>query len=151
LAFQPIQKYKVLIVEDDSVMREMLAIDFTNKGYDVETAEGAIEAIRLFQDQEFHVILSDYRMPAGDGLQLLLELNKYKEQSLFYRTSSFIFMLTGYSDTPPQELMDQGVCQVFSKPFDRKKMHTIIKEQLLSIHTQDANDKVSVTSKKPAA
>ncbi len=151
MTFQPLQKYKILIVEDDSVMREMLAIDFTNKGYDVETAEGAIEAMGLIQDQEFHVILSDYRMPEGDGLQLLHELNKFKEQSNFYKTSSLFFMLTGYSDTPPQELMAQGICQVFSKPFDRKKMHTVIKEQLLIVHTHDSNQGNLVDHKKPAA
>ena len=69
---------RVLIVDDEPGLRQVLEIAFRRQGYDVVTAPGvrrAIEAVRQ-NPQPFPLVLTDLVMPDGSGMQVLEEAKK---------------------------------------------------------------------------
>ena len=65
------QRPRVLVVDDDDTLRELLSEVLTNWGYQVATAATARLALDLLQTQPFDVAISDIRMPEMDGIELL--------------------------------------------------------------------------------
>ena len=65
---------QLLIVDDDTAMREMLASLFSGRGYAVEEAASAAEALERADEQCFDVVLSDIRMPGKTGIEMVGEL-----------------------------------------------------------------------------
>ena len=61
----------ILIVDDDPSFRRLLATILTGDGYQVETAASVDEATALAAKKNFHLVLSDLKLPDGDGLDVL--------------------------------------------------------------------------------
>src|SRR4051794_16759683 len=82
----------VLIVDDEIDLREAVAFDFERKGYQVLTAANGEEAYQIATRDNVDVILTDVRMPGGDGIELLRRL---KDRDGW---SPAVFLMTGYTD-----------------------------------------------------
>ncbi len=123
----------VLIVDDDAGFREALAFDFRRKGSNILQASNGKEALRIFLTQPVDVILSDVRMPDGDGKFLLEEVRKVTG-----KTPVFIF-ISGFAELDLQDVYQLGVEAVFPKPFDRKALMTTVELALRA--REDKNPK----------
>lgn len=66
---------KILIVDDEPAVREILGQILGSRGYDIEEAGNGEEALDLFQTNHYDLILSDVDMPIIDGLTLQKKLN----------------------------------------------------------------------------
>jgi len=102
----------LLIVEDDAALRERLARAFEARGFDVQTAATADDALaRLAADTPEFVVL-DLRMPGGSGLDLV---SRFKEADPATR----IVVLTGYgSIATAVEAVRRGAAHYLTKPAD---------------------------------
>ncbi len=103
----------LLIVDDESDLRSAIVFDFKRKGFSVLSAENGTKAFELIQTNRIDLVISDVRMPSGDGLFLLEKI-----QSLPVKIP--LIFITGFSDVTEVECISRGAIKVFSKPFDRK-------------------------------
>ena len=62
---------RVLVVDDDASIRSLLSVLLTYEGYNVFEAGDGLEAVHELKKRHFDVVISDYRMPRFDGMQLL--------------------------------------------------------------------------------
>lgn len=100
----------LLIVEDDLTFATMLKTWLGKKGFRADTAGDLPQARKLLDSKSFDLILSDLRLPAGDGLSLLSYIQK---QGI---TTPFIVM-TNYADVQNAvNAMKQGACDYIAKP-----------------------------------
>ena len=67
---------KILVVEDDAVIRRMLSGILVKMGHEVAAAGDGVEALRLLGTAPFDVVITDLIMPEMDGLELIRELRK---------------------------------------------------------------------------
>ena len=67
---------KILVVEDDAVIRHMLSGILVKMGHEVAAAGDGVEALRLLGAAPFDVVITDLIMPEMDGLELIRELRK---------------------------------------------------------------------------
>ncbi len=65
---------RILIVEDDRVLRRACEVGLRKRGYDVVTAENGVEGLRCALDGSFDLILLDMLMPRMSGMEMLREL-----------------------------------------------------------------------------
>lgn len=99
---------RVLIVDDDEELRTLLFKSFTLFGYEVETVENGIEAIKQIAVKTYDLIVTDYMMPKMDGLELIRRLQKIIP-------SIPVIAVTGYG--PECELLKSGALACIKKPF----------------------------------
>ncbi len=82
---------KILVVDDDSSFCIMLKTFLNKKGHDVSEAFSLGEALKVFAADEYDIVLTDYRLPDGSGLDILREV---KSQ----RPEAGVVIMTGYAD-----------------------------------------------------
>jgi two-component SAPR family response regulator len=103
---------RLLIVDDDELVRASLQLEATEKGYRVATADSGEAALELARGQNFDLIICDIRMPGIGGLETIRLLR----QSL---PTARVIVITGYAspDTPVKALR-MRVDDYLMKPFD---------------------------------
>ena len=84
-------KQKILIVDDDKSIRNMLEESFVYAGYDVRTAEDAIKAMEILRQESIMVMYFDLKLPGMNGLELCRNVRSQNPLA-------FICALTGYTD-----------------------------------------------------
>jgi uncharacterized protein (TIGR02266 family) len=118
------KKATLLVVDDDADLREAICFDLKRRGYKVLAAASGREAIGLVMEEPIDMVISDIRMPDGDGVELL---KKIKEHN--YRIPVLIF-ITGFADLTLEDAYDFGADAVLSKPFDRSEFFSTIDKAL---------------------
>lgn len=81
----------ILIVDDEADIREVLAISLQDMGYRTEEAENAVQAFDVFQKKDPQIVITDIKMPGGDGIELL---RKIKHEN----PETEVVMITGHGD-----------------------------------------------------
>ena len=105
-------RYRLLIVDDDTAMREMLASLFRDRDYSVEEAASAAEALEQADEQCFDVVLSDIRMPGKTGIEMVGELRGRLPETPVVLMTAF-----GSIDSAV-ESMRAGAFDYITKPFE---------------------------------
>ena len=82
-------KYSVLVVDDDKLVNEFLVETLKRAGYTCESVFSAEDALVLFKQKEFDIVLSDYKMKEMDGVQLLKHVKNINKSTTF-------IIMTGY-------------------------------------------------------
>jgi CheY-like chemotaxis protein len=116
----------ILIVDDEPDICEILAFDFHAQGLNVLLADNATAAIEILKNQSIDVVVSDVRMPHGDGFSLLENFKDSRAKS------AELILITGFSSLTLDEAYNQGAAGLFSKPFDRKSILKAVRRLLLS-------------------
>ncbi|MEE4204418.1 MAG: response regulator [Halieaceae bacterium] len=119
----PANHYRLLVVDDDEAVLEILEECFEDEGYGVATAQSGREAVNVIAKGHIDLVLSDVRMPNGDGY-FLLESIRHEDPAI-----PFIFM-TGFSDRTAEEALRLGANAYFEKPVQLDKLLETIEEQL---------------------
>ena len=115
-------KSRILIVEDNVTLSQMQKDWLTREGYDVMTAIDAVVARRHIRRTDFDLILSDVRLPEGDGLSLLAWLKKEK-------TGIPVVIMTEYASYPDAvKAIKMGAKDYLPKPVHRERLFEIVKE-----------------------
>lgn len=117
---------KILIVDDDPEILEVLQDTFESFGYKVTVAKDGNEALFKIQAQEFKLVLTDLHMPNLSGQQLIKTL-KIKNPK-----SPQVLALSGYSDSTIEELFNLGCDGFFSKPFNAVNIREAIQKSLVN-------------------
>jgi CheY-like chemotaxis protein len=121
----PEKQPTILIVDDEEMLRKAIAFDFKRKGFEVLEADSGRMAFEISENHNIDIILSDIRMPDGDGLSLL---HKIKDRN---PTKPVVFLMTGYADITDEDAYQLGADAILNKPFDRKQLMAMVREHLL--------------------
>ncbi len=122
---------KIMVVDDEKEIRDLLSIYLAEDGYDVIAAASGAEAIDLAQSERPQVILMDVKMPGIDGVETCKRL-KGKE-----RTRSIpVIMVTAYQDRDVEAYLE-GADDFVNKPFDRTEITFRIRSMLRISHLND--------------
>jgi len=63
-------KYRILVVDDELLIRDLLYDFFSSQGWDIVVADGGQKAVQYLRNQQFDLVLTDLKMPDMDGLDL---------------------------------------------------------------------------------
>ncbi len=104
-------KQKVLVVEDEELMRNILRTLLEGEGYEVFTADSAEAAIQIFPDQEIAVTLTDIKMAGMDGLDLLDRIKAIDSNAV-------VIIMTAFSSVDSAiAALRKGAYDYVTKPF----------------------------------
>ena len=131
-------KTRILLVDDDPNIRQLVNLYLVKEGFDVVMAEQGNEALKVFADASPDLILLDLMLPGMDGWQVCREVRK---------TSNVpIIMLTAKDETFDKVLgLELGADDYIVKPFDMKELVARIKAVLRRYQQTDAAPQKSLT------
>ena len=103
-------KKRLLIVEDEPDLRELIADQLAMENVEIFKASSAQEAFEIYAKQPIDIILSDIRLPEMDGVTFIRVIKSQTER----KTDCYI--MSGFSDYTEQEVLEAGAVKYFSKP-----------------------------------
>lgn len=107
-----LDRLRVLVVDDEVSLRELLSEVLTDDGYDVTTAGTAEEALQLFSEDPFPLVISDIRMPGMNGIDLLKKIKSEKEDTQVVIITSHASLDTAVT------ALREGAYDYLIKPFE---------------------------------
>lgn len=125
----------ILIVDDEEFLRDALGYEFEKKGLRVFLAADVPQALEVFNANKIDLILSDYKMPKGSGVDLYQKVSSLNSSQ---NKLKFV-LLTGFADVTEGQALEMGIRKVISKPFDRKSLVTSI----MSLINEESSDSES--------
>ncbi len=124
---------KILVVDDEAGARELFQSILADEGYEVALAVNGEEALALFKNGSFDLVVTDIKMPVMDGLQLLQEIRN---------TGSKIdvIMVTAYGEVESYlKAMSLGAAEYINKPIRIKELKRIVNKVLSERKTRSGS------------
>ena len=119
---------KILIVDDEKPIRDMLKKFLVKKGYEVFDADNADDALKLVREESPNIALLDIRMPKTDGVEVLKRIKEANK-------NVGVIMITAVSDTVVAEkCMEQGAFDYITKPISLEYLEECLLAKLLDFY-----------------
>ena len=116
------ERPRVLIVDDEETIRDMLAEFLEMEGYAVATAEDGMSALELLESAHFDLVLTDLKMPRMGGITLLEQLRKHAPATM-------AVIMTGFGTVETAiDAMKRGAYDYILKPFKLDEvLHVVVR------------------------
>ncbi|MEE9441161.1 MAG: response regulator [candidate division Zixibacteria bacterium] len=114
-------KYRILVVDDELLIRDLLYDFFSSQDWDIMVAEGGYKAIEFLKNQDFDIVLTDLKMPDMDGMALAGRIRE------LYQGLPVVIM-TGYPSLDSAiEALRYKIDDYIIKPFNVNQLFKTIK------------------------
>jgi DNA-binding NtrC family response regulator len=124
---------RVLVVDDEQSMRDLLAIMLRQAGYDVTVADGGEPAIEALKVESFDLVVTDLRMRKVDGLTVLKAAKEHSPRTV-------VLVVTAYASTETAvEAMKLGAYDYVTKPFKLDELKVTVANALERRRLQEEN------------
>ena len=115
---------KILVVDDEQSLREVLSIMLKRAGYAVTIAMDGEDAVELLQKEIFDLVITDLRMPKVDGMEVLKAVKSTSPETV-------VLIITAFASADSAvEAMKQGAYDYLTKPFQVDEVQLIIRNAL---------------------
>ena len=106
-----LERPKILVVDDEQAVRDLLVKTLTMADYEVDTADDGASALERLKSSDYDLLITDLKMPGMDGLSVIRQA---RQQSMVLP----IIIITGYStEASAIEAINLGVSGYLTKPF----------------------------------
>src|ERR671917_635460 len=116
------RKIRVLVVDDDAVLRRVVSEQIAKAGFESRAAGSGEEALKLLGDADFDVVLLDIRMPGLSGLDALREMRRLDDPPEVIMLTADTSLGTGI------EAMRHGAYDYLTKPSPLDEIETVIRK-----------------------
>ncbi|MCL4818556.1 MAG: sigma-54 dependent transcriptional regulator [Vicinamibacteria bacterium] len=124
---------RILIVDDEPSMREMLAIMLRKEGYAIETAEGRVAAAAALARAPADAVITDVRLGDGDGIEILRHVKAASPETV-------VIVMTAYGSTETAvAALKLGAHDYLVKPFDVDELKIVLRNALERQRLQEEN------------
>lgn len=107
----PLDRPRILVVDDEEAVRDLLAKTLTMADYEVDTASDGPSALECLKSTDYDLLITDLKMPGMDGLSVIREARRQS-------TVLPVIVITGYStEASAIEAINLGVSGYLTKPF----------------------------------
>lgn len=117
---------KILIIDDDKLVRKVFKMTLMKEGYDILEAEDWPTGLQLIRSERPDLTLTDYQMPGMNGIEVLAEIRKTK-------TNMPVIILTAFGDVVRLLRLYSLERLTFEKPVNPELLKTTIKNVLESV------------------
>jgi len=113
---------RILVVDDEEIIRNLLYDVLSNTGYKVKTAKDGQEAISQIEKEPFEIVITDFKMPGMNGIELLQHILKINPDIC-------VLIITAYSAVESAvSAMKLGAYDYICKPFELEEMKVVIEK-----------------------
>lgn len=124
MTMEKLNKARILIVEDEKSMKEVLNILLEGEGYAVTSAVDSVDGMNLLNRDIFDMVITDIKMPKINGFEILKKVREISPDTL-------VIMITAFGTTESAiEAMQLGAYDYIHKPFKIDEIRIVVKKAL---------------------
>ena len=112
--------YNILIVEDEKNQATIISKNLSQKGFNTVIAGTRTDALRSFSEGRFDLVLTDYKLPDGNGFEIMTEIKKRNPEIIFV-------VMTAFGDVETSvKCLKNGASDFLTKPIDLNELEKIV-------------------------
>lgn len=138
---------RILIVDDDLLMRQFLASILEGQGHDVVQAEDGVDAWEKFQADPTRMVITDWKMPRMDGIDLCRKIREDSDARYTY----LIIVTSNNERDDVSEGLGAGADDFVTKPFDPTELRWRVNSGLRVLNLEDALEERIIEVRRTAA
>lgn len=120
----PEKKHKILVIDDEQGVGDILKKILLKEGYDVHAVTRGHEGIKFVKEEGVHLVILDIKMPEMDGIEVLQKIREVDKDVV-------VIMLTAFGTlSTAREAMKLGAYDYITKPFDNEFVKSMVREGL---------------------
>jgi DNA-binding NtrC family response regulator len=124
---------RVLVVDDEASMRELLGIMLRKEGFDVVAAQSRSEAAKALAARTVDLVITDVKLPDGDGIEILRHVKAAAPETI-------VIVMTAFGSTESAvAAMKLGAHDYLIKPFDIEELRIVVRNALRVQQLQEEN------------
>jgi signal transduction histidine kinase len=122
---------KILLIDDERPILEVLDISLSSEGYEVLTAESGPAGLEIFKREDPRLVITDIKMPGMDGLEVLRRIREFEKEAE-------VIVITGHGDMDTAiSALQYGASDFITKP---------VKDEALMLAIRRAEEKIAIAS-----
>ncbi len=121
-----VAKARILVVDDEKVVRDIVNRVLTGEGHKVETVDNADDALKKIESQRYNLILLDIKMPGMDGVELYRRIQKIAKSL----TRRVVFITGDIMGADTEKFLSETKVAHVDKPFDAEQLSTEVQRAL---------------------
>ena len=130
-------EFKILVAEDDEIVRDVIVRFLTDQGYPVVAVNDGLAALRLLRLEDIKLILTDLRMPGADGMEVL-------RSAVQMNPGIAVVLLTAYGTLDTAlEAVKEGAYDYIVKPFVMQQLLIVVRNAYRMASLIEENEKLS--------
>ena len=130
-------EFKILVAEDDDIVRDVILKFLTDEGYSVVVANNGLEAVNMLRLEDIKLVLSDLRMPGADGMEVL-------RSSMRINPNIAVVIITAYGTLDTAlEAMNEGAYDYVVKPFVMQQLLLVVRNAFNMAMLMEENEKLA--------
>ncbi|MBI2471422.1 MAG: diguanylate cyclase [Planctomycetes bacterium] len=119
---EAVEQVRILVVDDEEIVRNLLHDTLSNTGYKVRTAKDGQQAISQIETEPFEIVITDLKMPGISGMELLHHILKINPDIC-------VLIITAYSTVESAvSAMKLGAYDYICKPFELEEMKVVVEK-----------------------
>lgn len=119
------KELKILMAEDNRINQRVAAFTFKQMGVSIDIASNGMEALEMYRNKQYHIILMDMQMPVMDGLEATRQIRIHeKETNSDYRVHIIALTANIVSDKK-EECLLAGMDDFIEKPFREQTLRAL--------------------------
>lgn len=122
------EKLSILLVEDNILNQRIVTFSLRKYHHEVTIANNGKEALEIFKNSRFDVILMDIMMPVMDGLDATLHIREYEALKRIEKQTPIIALTANTMDNDREKCLSYGMNEFMAKPFDMERLNQIFRE-----------------------
>jgi CheY-like chemotaxis protein len=123
-----VEKLNILLVEDNLLNQRIVTFSLKKYNHEVTIANHGVEAVELFLERKFDVILMDIMMPVMDGIEATIKIREIENVNNFKVRTPIIALTANTMDNDRDKCISFGMDEFMTKPFDIEKLKAIFDE-----------------------
>ena len=112
--------FRILVIDDDEIALDVVVSLLNKEGFTVRSARDGLEGIRALRTEDFDLVITDLKMPGADGIEVLKEAKKLKDNIL-------VVIITAYGTLENAlEAIKLGAYDYITKPFKLQELLILV-------------------------
>ncbi|HHN65364.1 MAG TPA: response regulator [Nitrospirae bacterium] len=116
--------FRILVIDDDEIALDVVVSLLNKEGFTVRSARDGLEGIRALRTEDFDLVITDLKMPGADGIEVLKEAKKLKDNIL-------VVIITAYGTLENAlEAIKLGAYDYITKPFKLQELLILVENAM---------------------
>jgi DNA-binding NtrC family response regulator len=129
-------KFRILVIDDDEIARDVVVSLLAKEGFSVDSARDGLEGISAVKRSEYHLVITDLKMPGADGIEVLKSVRSLSP-------SSSVVILTAYGTLDNAlEAMRLGAYDYITKPFKLQELLIVVENAMNRTILREENEEL---------
>ena len=119
------RKYKILLVEDERLLRFIINAFFKKLGVELDEAKNGLEAVEKFKENDYDLILMDIQMPIMDGFEAVELMRRMEKEDSDRKRTKIVAVTTNHDK---EKCLESGMDSYYQKPIMMEEIVQIVNE-----------------------